>query len=68
MTSIKFDNTETGWIEIPGTTEKIVAHFKDGHTETMELIDFATMKKRKKDLVCQIDCYTAIEQVPKLCL
>ncbi len=63
MTSIKVDNTKTGWVEIPGTTEKIVAHFKDGHTETMHLVDYVTMKKKKKDLVCQIDCYAASEQL-----
>jgi len=65
MTSIEVDNTVTGWVAIPPTTENIVAHFKDGHTETISLVEYIMMHKRKKNLVIQIDCYSASEELPK---
>lgn len=64
MTSIKVDNTITGWVAIPPKTEKIVAHFKDGHTETISLVEYIIMGKRKKNLVNQIDCYSESEELP----
>ena len=65
MKSIEVDNTVTGWTAIPPKTEKIVAHFKDGHTETISLVEYITMHKRKKNLVIRIDCYSASEELPK---
>ena len=65
MESIKVDNTVTGWTAIPSKTERIVAHFKDGHTETISLVEYITMPKRKYNKVIQIDCYSASEELPK---
>ena len=64
MTSIEVNNTVTGWVAIPPKTERIVAHFKDGHTEIVSLVEYITMEKRKKNLVNQIDCYLESEELP----
>jgi hypothetical protein len=58
MKSIKVDNQKTGWVVIPATTKKIVAHFNDGHKEVIDLVDYITMNSKKKSQVNQIDCYT----------
>lgn len=65
MKSIKIDNSKTGWTEIPGVTQTVVAHFKDGHEETIELVELLTMGKRTKDSICQIDCYAEGEKIPE---
>lgn len=65
MISIKINNTKTGWTEIPGTTQRVVAHFKDGHKETIELMRFLTLGKRTKDSICKIDCYAEGEKIPE---
>jgi len=57
MKTIKINPKETGWIAIDGDVKTIVAHFNDGHEETMSLIDFVTINKRKQNKIVQIDCY-----------
>lgn len=65
MKSIKIDNSKTGWTEIPGATKLVVAHFKDGHKETIELMQFLTLGKRAKDSINLIDCYAEGEKIPE---
>ena len=60
MTSIKVNNEETGWVGIPGNTEKVVVHLKNGDTLAMSLVDFLTMGNKKN--VVQIDCYSEGEK------
>ena len=50
-------NNKTGWLELPATIKKVVAHFKDGHTEEMKLIDFVVLKSRVMKQIVEIDCY-----------
>ena len=57
MKTIELGN-ETGWVKIPGDTEKIVVTFKDGHQETVTLYEF--LSKRSKNIQ-KIECYTAEE-------
>ncbi len=54
--TIKTDFSKTGWVEIPGDTNTIVAHFKDGTTKEYALFEFATLKKSEKINIVQIDC------------
>ena len=61
MKTIELGN-ETGWVKIPGDTEKIVVTFKDGHQETVTLYEF--LSKRSKNIQ-KIECYTA-EEAKKL--
>lgn len=63
MKTIKFNPKETGWITIDGDVKTIVAHFNDSHKETMSIFDFATMGKRKKNKIVQIDCYKEGEEI-----
>lgn len=63
MKTIKFNPKETGWIRIDGGVKTIVAHFNDGHKETMSLLDFVTINKRKKNKMVQIDCYKEGEEI-----
>ena len=62
MESHKIDNTKTGWDTIPGNTKVIVAHYKDGHTEHLEVWQFIAMG-RKRDKIVQIDCYGPDEEI-----
>lgn len=48
---------ETGWVTLPTTIKKVVAHFKSGHTEEMPLLDFLTLKPSIKKQIVKIDCY-----------
>lgn len=64
MKSIVFDPTKPGFVSIPGTTRKVVAHFKDGNKEAMDIMELLTMKPRKINQVNKIDCYTESEEVP----
>lgn len=50
-------NNGAGFIELPATIKKVVAHFKDGQTEEMELLDFLMLKPRVKKQIMKIDCY-----------
>ena len=40
MTTYDLDNNKTGWVLLPGDAEDIVAHYKDGHKETMKVWQF----------------------------
>lgn len=46
MKTIKINPKETGWTRIDGNTKTIVAHFDDGHKETMSLIDYMIRRQR----------------------
>lgn len=50
-------NNGAGFIELPATIKKVVAHFKDGHTEEMGLLDFLVLKPSVKKQIVKIDCY-----------
>ena len=63
METIKLNPKETGWIFIKSDVKTIVAHFNDGHKETMPLLDFVTINKRKKNKIVQIDCYKEDEEI-----
>lgn len=56
MKTYKIEET-AGWLSIPATVKKVVAHFKDGHTEKYELIEFVTLKPKVKNSIAKIDCY-----------
>lgn len=55
MESQKVDFTKDGWIDMPAGTRTIVAHYKDGHKETMALEEFLLLRNKRK--IVQIDCY-----------
>ena len=61
MKSYKIDQKKKGWMSISGDTKVIVAHYKDGHTEKMELFEYMAYPKRRKNVV-KIDCYTEEEK------
>lgn len=63
MKTIKFNPKETGWISIDGDVITIVAHFNDGHKETISFLDFVTISKRKYNKIVQIDCYKEGEEI-----
>jgi hypothetical protein len=63
MNSYKIDPHQTGWLSIQGGTKIIVAHFKDGHKENMELVEFLTCGRRKLKNIIQIDCYAEGEEI-----
>ena len=46
-----------GWLAIDANTKKIVAHYKDGHTEEFATIDFVILPPRIKKQIVKIDCY-----------
>lgn len=50
-------NNGAGFIELPATIKKVVAHFKNGHKEEMGLLDFLVLKPRVKKQIVKIDCY-----------
>ena len=50
-------NNGAGYISLPATVKKVVAHFKDGHTEEYSLLDFLVLKVRVKKRIVSIDCY-----------
>ena len=52
-------SNETGWLEIPGDTKLVIAHYKDGHTERFTIVEFLAMKK---DKIARIDCYAENER------
>lgn len=56
MRRYKIDN-ETGWIALPATIKKVVAHFKDGHTDEMKLVDLLILNPRIKKEIVMIECY-----------
>lgn len=56
MKQIKFKD-ETYWISIPANVEKIVAHFKDGHCETMNFTDILFLRPSRKKQIFLLDCY-----------
>ena len=62
MKTIKINPKETGWTRIDGNTNTIVAHFDDGHKETMSLVDYITAVSKSQHVV-QIDCYTEGEEI-----
>lgn len=63
METIKFNPKETGWIPIGGDVVTIVAHFNNGKKETMSIIDFIFMIRRKYNKIVQIDCYKDGEEI-----
>lgn len=63
MKTIKFNPNETEWVSVGGDVATVVAHFNDGHKETMSLLDFVTINKRKKNKIVQIDCYKEGEEI-----
>ena len=63
MVSMEFDDSKTGWVEMPGNTKTIVAHHKDGHTEKMGLADFICLSRKAKKTICRIDCYAEGENI-----
>lgn len=63
MNTYEFNNKETGWVTIPRGTKTVVAHFKDGHKETMELCQFLVLGVRKKNQITRIDCYSEGEKI-----
>lgn len=62
MKTYKIDPKEKGWQSISGDTAVIVAYYKDGHKEKMELFEFLTCGRRKLKNIIQIDCYTEKEK------
>lgn len=63
MKTIKTNFKETGWLTIDGDVKWIVAHFADGHKETLSVVSFLTLGKRKQDKLVQIDCYNEGEEI-----
>lgn len=63
MKAIKFNPDETGWVEIPGDTKIVVAHFKDGHKETFTTSGYLTAPPKLRKKVIQIDCYAEGEEL-----
>ena len=63
MKTIKFNPKETGWIPIDGDVATIVSHFNNGEKETMNIIDFVTMNRKKYNKIVQIDCYKEGEEI-----
>ena len=61
MKTYEINPFETGWIHLDGSTAKVVAYFRDGHSESMSLVDFITLSNKKRKQVIQIDCYTEEE-------
>ena len=62
MKSIKVNPDQTGWVSIDGDVKTIVAHFKDGHTETFSMVEFLVAHKAHKQVI-QIDCYKEDEEI-----
>lgn len=60
MKTYKIDPNKTGWMTISSEYSVVVAHYKDGHTEKMPLIDYVAYPKKRKNVI-QIDCYTEEE-------
>lgn len=61
MKTYEIDPKYKGWQSISGDTAIVVAHYKDGHTETMELFEYLAYPKRRRNVI-QIDCYTEEEK------
>lgn len=62
MKSYKFNDTQTGFVSIPGDTEIIVAHYEDGHEETIDVFSFV-MDRKKRHQCIMIDCYRKGEKI-----
>lgn len=63
MKTIKINPKETGWIPIDGDVATVVVHFNNGEKETINIIDFVTMNRRKYNKIVQIDCYKEGEEI-----
>lgn len=63
MTTYELDNSKTGWLLLPGDAEDIVAHYKDGHKETMKVWQFVALGKKQRNLITKIDCYCKGEKI-----
>lgn len=63
MKTIKFNPKETCWIPVDGDVATIVAYFNNGEKETMNIVDFVTMNRRKYNKIVQIDCYKEGEEI-----
>ena len=63
MKTIIFNPKETGWIPIDGDIATVVVYFNNGEKETMSIIDFVTMNRRKRNKIVQIDCYKEGEEI-----
>lgn len=61
MKTYKIDPKAKGWMGISGDTAFVVAHYKDGHTETMELFEYLAYPRKRRSVI-QIDCYTEEEK------
>lgn len=55
-------NNITGWLSIPTTVKLVIAHYKDGHSEEMTLLDFVCLKPKIKKLIEKIDCYDELDK------
>ena len=49
----------TGWTEIPGDTQIIIAHYENGESRRMDIIDFLVL--RDKEDIIEIVCLTGKE-------
>ena len=63
MKTIKLNPKETGWTPIDGDIATVVVYFNNGEKETMSIIDFVTMNRRKYNKIVQIDCYKEGEEI-----
>lgn len=61
MKSYRINQNDRGWMSISGDVAVIVAHYKDGHKETMKVIEFAAYPEKRRNVI-QIDCYTEDEK------
>ena len=57
MKTYKIDPNKTGWLKIDGNVSVIIAHFDDGHQETMSTVEYLMEVEKRKHII-QIDCYT----------
>lgn len=55
--SYKIDPNKTGWLKIDGNVTTMVAHFDDGHRETMSPVEYLTSVDKRKHII-QIDFYS----------
>lgn len=65
MKTYKVDFTETGWQNIPGDTETIIVHYRNGEKKTLDVVKFLTLCYKEKKQITQIDCYNKSEQIPE---
>lgn len=55
MISIEWNHSKTGFVKLPGNLGKIVAHFRDGHTEEFDFAGFVMLRNKRE--IVKIDCY-----------